>query len=174
LDVRWKAALQGLVSLTILALLYVENVYSFPLLGGVLRRWPLAIAVLFSHNAFTVSAIMLCMSFYTNLKALMLFKGDKYGGAALRHPGAFSAAFAVVIIFTSLFRGASLANAQLQDAPTILLVSLPVMVMEGYGLYLAVKSVLTKNVKAKTLLHVYTVFFTAAIVEASLIALTLR
>jgi len=171
LEFRRKVALQGLASFAAITLLYVESVYSLPFLVGVLNIWPLALATIFSHNAFAASAIMLCMIFCTNLTAL--FKERKCRGAALalRHPGAFSAAFAAVVVLTSLLRGAGLANAQLQDIPTMALISLPVMVMEGYGLYLAVKNVLTKNVRAKTLLQVYTVFFAAAAVEASLITL---
>jgi hypothetical protein len=43
--------------------------------------------------------------------------------------------------------------------------------MEGYGLYMAVKGALARSLNASTLLHVYAIFFAAALLEASLITM---
>ena len=89
----------------------------------------------------------------------------------LRHPRAFSAFLSATVVLASVLKGAAAVGARPYEISTILLLSLPVMLMEGYGLYMVVKGALTKSLNTSTLLHVFSIFFAAALLEASLITM---
>jgi len=164
-----KVALQGLASSLALAALYLESPHSLSFMASIIKDWPLSVAVIFSHNVFAVSVISLCMVFYANLVALSRARWLRGANFVLRYPRAFSAFLSATVVLASVLKGAAAAGARPCEISTILLLSLPVMLMEGYGLYMAVKGALTRSLNASTLLHVYSIFFVAALLEASLI-----
>jgi hypothetical protein len=55
--------------------------------------------------------------------------------------------------------------------PLILLVSTPVGIIEGYGIYLTIKKTLSRMMTIKTLAYIYGVFFLASVVEVIFIHL---
>ncbi len=97
--------------------------------------------MLFLHNVLVVSLILIGMKFYVNLVNLNFFKREKYADAVISNPGIIAAVFACMIVFLSILRGATLINigVTFETLPLILLISAPVGLIEGYGIYLTIK-----------------------------------
>jgi len=165
-----EVALEGLASIAAVALLHAECSHSIPFLMDNLRNWPLAATAIFLHNVLAASALMLCMIFLASL--LVPPEGHKISGAwsPLVRPETLSAAIAAAIVLASLLRGAIFAHTSPQDLPTMIMYGLPVMLMEGYGLYLGVRGALTKRLKVKTLLQVYAILLATSVIEVGLLA----
>lgn len=53
----------------------------------------------------------------------------------------------------------------------ILLISMPIGIVEGYGIYLAIKNTLNRMLSIKSLVGVYGVFFIASVLEVAFINL---
>jgi hypothetical protein len=51
------------------------------------------------------------------------------------------------------------------------LVSTPIGIVEGYGIYVTIKKTLRREVSIKDLVYIYGIFFIAAVIEVSFIAL---
>jgi len=170
LNAKMSTVLLGLAFVVLLVVSYVENAVFFSILGDVLRNQYLAVAMLFIHNLLVVSLILLGMTFYVNL-VLNFLKQDKYTDVVFEHPGTFAIVFAVVILLLSILRGSDLVygGITVEALPVILLVSAPVGIIEGYGIYLTIKKTLGRTMGMKDLVYIYGIFFMAAIVEVSFI-----
>jgi hypothetical protein len=129
--------------------------------------------MLFLHNVLVVSLILIGMTFYVNLVVLNFFKREKYADVVISHPRVFATVFACMIIFLSILRGATLINGgvALENLPLILLVSAPVGIIEGYGIYLTIKKTLSKTITTRALFYIYSIFLLASIVEVGFINL---
>jgi len=173
LDAKSGTVLLGLAFIVFLALSYVENMIFFSILGDVLRNHLLAVVMLFIHNVIVISLILLGMSFYVNLVVLDFFKREKYGRIVLEHPRTFALVFTVVILFLSILRGSSLlyGGISVGALPLVLLVSAPIGIVEGYGIYLTIKKTLTRTVSMKDLAYIYGIFLIAAVMEVGFINL---
>jgi hypothetical protein len=173
LDAKKNTALLGLAFVVFLGLSYAENLFFFSILGDVLQNQFLAVAMLFLHNIIVVSLILLGMTFYVNLVVLNFFKREKYADVIITHPRSFAAIFACMIVFLSILRGATLINGRisLETLPLILLVSAPVGIIEGYGIYLTIKKTLGRTMSIKDLAYIYGVFFVASLMEVGFINL---
>ena len=173
MDAKKTTILLGLPFLVFLALSYAENTVFFNALGDILSSPFLAVLVIFMHNLLVISLILLGMTFYVNLVVLDVFKREKYGHAVLEHPRTFAIVFTVVILFLSILRGSSLlyGGISLQAVPLILLVSAPMGIIEGYGIYLTIKKTLSRTMSMKNLAYIYGVFLAAAIIEVGFINL---
>jgi len=173
LDVKRKTALLGLAFIVLLALSYVENMVFFSILGDVLRNQFLAVIMLFIHNVLVVSLILLGMTFYVNLVTLNFFEREKYGTIVLEHPRTFALVFAIMILFLGILRGSNLiyGGINVEALPLILLVSAPIGIVEGYGIYLTIKKTLNRTMSMKDLAYIYGIFFIAAIMEVGFINL---
>jgi len=172
LDAKRSTILLGLAFIIFLALSYVENMIFFSILGDVLPNHLLAVAMLFIHNVVVISLILLGMSFYVNLVISDFFKREKYGRIVLEHPRTFALVFTIMILFLSILRGSSLLGGiSVENLPLILLVSTPIGIIEGYGVYLTIKKTLSRTVSMKDLAFIYGIFFIAAVMEVVFINL---
>jgi hypothetical protein len=173
LDTRKSTALLGLAFIVLLGLSYAENCFFFGILGDVLQNQVLAVAMLFMHNVLVVSLILLGMTFYVNLVVLNFFKREKYADVIITHPRTFALIFTCIIVFLSILRGATLiyGGINLEALPLILLVSAPIGIIEGYGIYLTLKKTLGRTMSMKALVYIYGIFFVASIMEVGFINL---
>lgn len=171
LDAKKSTALLGLAFIAFLALSYAENLFFFGILGDVLRNQLLAVAMLFAHNVLVVSLILLGMTFYVNLVVLNFFKREKYADVVITHPRSFALIFTFIIVFLSILRGATLiyGGINIEVLPLILLISAPIGIIEGYGIYLTIKKTLARTMSIKDLAYIYGVFFIASIMEVGFI-----
>jgi len=165
--------LLGLAFLALLVVSSVENTFFFNILGEVLSNHFLAIGMLCIHNILVVSLILLAMTFYVSLVVSDFFKREKYAHIVLEHPRTFAIVFTVIILFLSILRGSNLiyGGISVEVLPLILLVSTPIGIVEGYGIYLTIKKTLSREMTIKGLVFIYAVFLIAAIMEVGFINL---
>ena len=168
----------GLAFLISLAISFVVNTFFLQGLTDllqnqeVLQNQLLAVIMLFVHNVLVVSLILLGMTFYVNLVILNFFKREKYAHIVLEHPRTFALVFAIVVVFLSILRGSSLfGGLNIEKLPLILLISTPMGIVEGYGIYLTIKKTLSRSVSTKGLIYIYGIFLIAAIIEVGFINL---
>jgi hypothetical protein len=173
LEPKKNTALLGAAFLGFLGLAYAENLFFFSILGDVLQNQLLAVGMLFLHNVLVVSLVLLGMTFYVNLVVLNFFKQEKYADVVITHPRSFAAIFACMIVFLSILRGATLINGvvTLETLPLILLISAPIGIVEGYGIYLTLKKTLSRTMSMRGLGYIYGVFLVASIMEVGFINL---
>ena len=130
--------------------------------------------MLFIHNVLVISLILLGMTFYVNLVVSNFFKREKYSYIVLEHPRTFALVFTLMIVFLSILRGSSLlGGVDVEALPFILLISAPIGIVEGYGIYLTIKKTLSRTMSMKDLAYIYGIFFIAAIMEVGFINLLL-
>ncbi len=165
-----STALQGLAFVILLAVSYLENTIFFSILGQVLANQLFAVGMLFIHNVLVISLVLLGMTFYVNL-VLNFFRKDKYERAVLEHPRTFALMFTIMIILLSILRTSNLLHNGIvvEALPLILLISAPIAIIEGYGIYLTIKKTLSRNMSMKDLVYIYGIFLIAAIIEVSFI-----
>jgi hypothetical protein len=171
-DQRKRTVLLGLAFLIFLALSYVENTFFFGILNDVLQNQLLAVFMLFVHNLLVVSLIVLGMTFYVNLVVSNFFEREKYAHIVLEHPRTFALVFTFVVVFLSILRGGSLLGGITVEAlPLIILISAPIGIVEGYGIYLTIKKTLSRTMSTKDLVYIYGIFLIASIMEVGFINL---
>jgi len=173
LSERIRTVLLGLAFLIFLILSYVENTIFFQILKDILQNISLAVVMLFIHNVLVISLILLGMTFYVNLVISNFFKRERYGQIVLEHPRTFAMVFTIMIIFLSILRGSNLlyGGVSVEALPLILLVSAPIGIVEGYGIYLIIKKTLSRIMSMKDLAYIYGIFLIAAIMEVGFINL---
>lgn len=167
-----RTALLGLAFLAFLLLSSYENTVFFNLLlRDILQNQFLAVGMLFLHNVLVVSLILLGMSFYVSLVKSGFFKREKHSYVILEHPRTFALVFTGIIVFLSILRGCTLiyGGVRLEALPTILLISTPVGIVEGFGIYITIKKTLSQTLKTRDLATIYGVFLIAAVMEVAFI-----
>ncbi len=169
-----KTVLLGIALLFFLALAYVENRAFFEYFGGLLANPPVAVALVFIHNVLVVSLILLAMTFYVEL-VLSFFKQKRFEYVVLQHPRLFALIFTCMIILLSILRASMIVfgSIVLNGLTTIILLSLPNGLIEGYGIYLTIQRTLSRTMTTKNLVIIYSLFFIAAVVEVGFIHLLL-
>ena len=127
--------------------------------------------MLFLHNILVVSLILLVMTFYVNLVVLNFFKNDKHADVIISHPRTFALVFSFIVVFLSILRGANMTQGgvNLEVLPLILLISTPIGIVEGYGIYLTIKRTLSRTMSMRSLAAVYGVFLVASLMEVAFI-----
>jgi hypothetical protein len=103
LNARAKVAMLGSFFLLLLAFVNVENGVIIASARTILSNGLLAAVAIFAHNSLAASTIVVGMSFYANLAALGAFAKRRHANAVLKHPRAFSAALAPLVVFISVF-----------------------------------------------------------------------
>lgn len=163
----------GIAFFILLAFSYFENVIFFKTLNILFQNQLLAFFMIFIHNVIVISLILLGITFYVSLVKLNFFKGQKYEYVILEHPGTFAIIFAVMILFISLLRGSTLilGETNVEVLPKILLISTPIGIIEGYGIYLTIRKTLSRTITIKDLACIYGIFAIAAVVEIGFINL---
>jgi hypothetical protein len=171
-DERKRTVLLGLAFLILLVLSSVENTVFFSILGEILSNQFLAVGMLFIHNVLAISLILLGMTFYVNLVFLDFFKREKHAHIVLEHPRTFALVFTIVIVFLSILRGSSLLGGiSVEVLPLVLLISAPIGIVEGYGIYLTIEKTLRRAMSMRDLAYIYGIFLIAAIMEVGFINL---
>ncbi len=177
LDAKKQTVLLGFAFLVLLLISSVENTVFFRMSSDVLKNLSnvqnqlLAVGILFLHNIIVISLILLGMTFYVNLVVLDFFKREKYAHIVLEHSRTFALVFTLVIIFLSILRGSTIlyGGVSVEALPLILLVSAPIGIVEGYGIYLTIKKTLSQTMSMKDLAYIYGIFLIAAIMEVGFI-----
>ncbi len=159
--------------LILLVVSYFENVIFFKTLSTLFQDYSLAFLMVFVHNVTVISLILLGMTFYANLVILGFFKGQEYEYVILEHPGTFAVVFTIIIVFVSILRGSTLVFGEInvEVLPKILIISAPLGILEGYGIYFTIKKALSRAMSLKNLVYVYSIFLIAAMIEVSFIRL---
>jgi len=178
----------GLAFLVLLVLSSVENTVFFNVLESIFHNQFLAIStpsareilinslilsgLFFANNVLFISLILLGMTFYVNLVLNGFFKG-KYEYIVLDHPRIFAIVFAIIVLFLSILRTSTLVYGavSIEDLPIILLISAPIGIVEGYGIYLTIARTLSRSMSMRGLAYIYGIFFIAAVMEVGFINL---
>jgi len=165
-----RTVLLGLVFLFFLALAYVENTSFFVYIRDSIINLPLGIVLVFIHNVLAVSLIILGMAFYVEV-VLTFMPKRKIEYVVLQNPQVFATVFAAMILLISILRASMLVKGQVEVATLamVVLLSLPAGLIEGYGIYQAIKKTLQKSLQTRDLALIYAVFFVAALVEVGFI-----
>jgi hypothetical protein len=169
-----KTVLLGMCLLLFLVLASAENTVFFGYSGNLFANPPVAIMMVFIHNVLVVSLILLAMTFYVEL-VLSFFKPRKYEYIVLQHPRVFALVFTFMIILLSIFRASMIVfgTVFISGLATVVLLSLPNGLIEGYGIYLTIQKTLKRTMTMRNLLMIYLLFFIAAAVEVGFIQLLL-
>lgn len=169
-----RTVLLGVCLLLFLVLASAENIVFFGYSGNLFANPPVAVILVFIHNVLVVSLILLAMTFYVEL-VLSFFKPRKYEYIVLQHPRVFALVFTFMIILLSIFRASMIVfgTVFISGLATVVLLSLPNGLIEGYGIYLTIQKTLKRSMTMQDLLVIYLLFFIAAMVEVGFIQLLL-
>jgi hypothetical protein len=171
LNEKYLVTLLGLTFLFLLMLSYVANTAFFNVFKALFQNQLLVFSMIFINNIIVASLILLGMTFYVDLVILGFFKKEKYANVVLEHPRAFAGVFAFIVLFVSILRGVDFFLGQIvvEALPTIFMVSAPMVILEGYGIYVTIRKTLSRAITTKDLVHIYGLFLLAALVEVGLI-----
>jgi len=165
-----RTLMLGLVFLFFLALSYIENTSFFVYIRDSFTNPPVAIPLVFIHNVLAISLIILAMAFYVEI-VLTFMPKRKIEYVIVDNPEVFAVVFTVMIILISVLRASSLVRGQV-DVNTlalVILLSLPNGLVEGYGIFQAIKKTLKKTLAMRDLAVIYVIFFIAAVVEVGFV-----
>lgn len=170
-DGRTRAVLLGLAFLILLVFSYFTNTAFFETLSVVFENQLLLFLMIFIHNIIVVSLILLGMTFYVDLVVSGFFKREKHAYVVLEHPKTFAVVFTLIVLFFSVLRGTNifLGRIIVEALPIIFLVSAPMGLIEGLGIYLTIKKILSRTITLKDLVQIYGIFLIAAVIEVGLI-----
>jgi len=171
LNEKYRAVLLGLAFLFLLFSSYIANTTFFNTFNVLFQNQLLVFSIIFINNVIVVSLILLGMTFYVDLVVLGFFKREKYANVVLEHPRIFAVVFAVIVLFLSILKGANLFLGRIivEALPTIFLVSTPIGIIEGYGIYLTIRKTLGRTIAVKDLVRIYGIFLIAALIEVAFI-----
>jgi len=169
-----RTVILGLVFLFFLVLAYVENTSFFVYIKNSFSNPPLAVVFVFIHNVLAISLIILGMAFYVEV-VLTFMPKRKIEYVVLQNPTVFAVVFTVMILVISIFRASTLmrGGVEIGSLALIILVSLPNALVEGYGIFQAIKNTLSKRLTTRSLALIYFVFFIAAVIEVGFVQLLL-
>jgi hypothetical protein len=173
LDEKYRAVLLGLAFLILLMLSYIANTAFFNTLSVLFQNQLLVFSMIFINNVIVVSLILLGMTFYVDLVVLGFFKREKYAHVVLEHPRTFAVVFALIVLFLSILKGVNLFLGRIivEALPIIFLVSAPIAIIEGYGIYLTIRKTLSRTMAVKDLVRIYGIFLIAALIEVGFISI---
>jgi hypothetical protein len=172
---RNQMFLAGTAFLTLLVLSYFANLVFFEALNVLFQNELLVFMMIFIHNIIVVSLILLGMTFYVKLVESGLFKREKHPNVMLEHPKIFAIIFAVMILLLGILRGTNLifGSIVIELLPLIILISTPIGIVEGYGIYVTINKTLSRTIVTNDLIRIYGIFLFAAVIEVGL-AIVLR
>jgi len=165
-----RTVILGLVFLFFLAFSYIENTSFFVYIRDSFANPPIAVPLVFIHNVLAISLIILAMAFYVEI-VLTFMPKRKIEYVVLQNPEIFAVVFTVMIILISILRASTLVRGQV-DVTTlalVILLSLPNGLVEGYGIFQAIKKTLKKTLQTRDLAIIYSIFFIAAVVEVGFV-----
>lgn len=170
-----KTAVLGVVFLFFLLLAYVENSSFFIYVQDSFTSAPLlAVVLLFVHNVLAISLIILAMALYVEMVYTLMPK-RKIEYVILENPRIFAFVFTAVILLVSILRASTLVRGEVEVSTLaiVVLLSLPNGLVEGYGIYQAIKKTLKKALSTKDLAAIYLIFLIAAAIEVGFVQVLL-
>jgi len=169
-----RTVILGLVFLFFLLLAYVENTSFFVYIRESFTNPPLAVVLVFIHNVLVISLIILSMAFYVEV-VLNFMPKRKIEYVVLQNPNVFAVVFTVMILVISIFRASTLMKGGVDVGTLVLviLISAPNALVEGYGIFQAIRNTLSKSLTTRSLAIIYFIFFLAAVVEVGFIQVLL-
>jgi len=170
-----KTVMLGVVFLFFLLLAYFENTSFFTYVQNSFTEAPLlAVALLFIHNVLAISLIILAMSFYVEMVYAFMPK-RKIEYVILDNPRIFAFVFTAVILLVSILRASTLVRGQVEISTLVIVVllSLPNGLVEGYGIFQAIKKTLKRALSSKDLAAIYLIFLLAAAIEVGFVQVLL-
>ncbi len=168
-----RTIILGLVFLFFLTLAYVENTSFFVYIqGSFTTNPPLAVVLLFIHNVLAISLIILGMAFYVEI-VLNFMPKRQIEYVIIQNPSIFAVVFTAMILLMSILRANTLITGEIDIGKLVLviLISVPNALVEGYGIFQAIKKTLSKKLQIRSLGLIYLIFFLAAIVEVGFVQL---
>jgi hypothetical protein len=168
-----RTIILGLVFLFFLTLAYVENTSFFVYIqGSFTTNPPLAVVLLFIHNVLAISLIILGMAFYVEI-VLNFMPKRQIEYVIIQNPSIFAVIFTAMILLMSILRANTLITGEIDIGKLVLviLISVPNALVEGYGIFQAIKKTLSKKLTIRSLGLIYLIFFLAAIVEVGFVQL---
>jgi len=169
-----RTVILGLVFLFFLVLAYVENTSFFVYIRDSFTNPPLAVVFVFIHNMLAISLIILGMTFYVEV-VLTFMPKRRIEYVVLQNPTVFAVVFTVMILAISIFRASTIMKGEVDigSLALVILISAPNALVEGYGIFQAIKKTLSKNLTLRGLGAIYLIFFAAAVVEVGFVQLLL-
>jgi hypothetical protein len=169
-----RTLILGLVFLFFLLLAYIENTSFFVYIRDSFTNPPLAVVLVFIHNVLAISLIILGMAFYVEI-VLTFMPKRKMEYVVLQNPTVFAVVFTVMILTIRIFRASTLIKGAVDIGSLVLviLISTPNALVEGYGIFQAIKKTLSRHLTIRGLGLIYLIFFLAAVVEVGFIQLLL-
>lgn len=160
----------GLAFLVCLVLSYYMNRIFLEILDNLSQNPILLLLMIFINNVAVISLILLGMTFYVNLVISNFFEKEKYANVVIEHPRIFALFFAIIILFLSVLRGINffLGVIMVELLPFFLLASSPILIIEGYGIFITITKTLSRAISIKDMIFIYGLFFIAATIEVSL------
>jgi len=167
-----RTVILGLVFLFFLILAYVENTSFFVYIRDSFTNPPLAIGLVFIHNVLATSLIILGMAFYVEI-VLTFMPKRRIEFVVLQNSTVFAVVFTVMILAISILRASTLMKGEVDigSLALIILVSAPNALVEGYGIFQALKRTLSKSLTLRGLAFIYLILFVAAAVEVGFVQL---
>ncbi|UCH31727.1 MAG: hypothetical protein JSV05_09620 [Candidatus Bathyarchaeota archaeon] len=167
---RKYTILMGLAFLVCLVLSYYMNRIFLEILDNLSQNPILLLLMIFINNVAVISLILLGMTFYVNLVISNFFEKEKYANVVIEHPRIFALFFAIIILFLSVLRGINffLGVIMVELLPFFLLASSPILIIEGYGIFITITKTLSRAISIKDMIFIYGLFFIAATIEVSL------
>jgi hypothetical protein len=164
----------GFVFLFFLVLAYVENTSFFVYIRDSFMNPPLAVVLVFIHNVLAISLIILGMAFYVEV-VLTFMPKRRIEYVVLQNPGVFAMVFTMMIIVISIFRASTLVRGAVEigSLALVILVSVPNALVEGYGIFQAIRKTLSKSLTMRSLAVIYFIFFLAAVIEVGFVQVLL-
>src|SRR3989337_698245 len=168
-----RTIILGLVFLFFLTLAYVENTSFFVYIqGSFTTNPPLAVVLLFIHNVLAISLIILGMAFYVEI-CLNFRAKRQIEYVIIQNPSIFAVIFTAMILLMSILRASTLITGEIDigKLSSCHFDKCPNALVEGYGIFQAIKKTLSKKLTIRSLGLIYLIFFLAAIVEVGFVQL---
>jgi len=167
-----RTVILGFVFLFFLLLAYIENTSFFVYIRDSFTNPPLAVVLVFIHNVLAISLIILAMTFYVEI-VLTFMPKRRIEYIVLQNPTIFAVVFTVMILVISIFRASTLmrGGVEIGSLALIILVSSPNALVEGYGIFQAIRNTLSKRLTTRSLAVIYFIFFIAAVIEVGYVQL---
>lgn len=152
---------------TFIAFVFVAKFETSLMFSSIANLVPSALMVLllFTHNSLVTTTVLLGMLFIKSAVDALPKRFWGYNRAIVEHQRGLAAVFTAVFIVRSWFQ---FGGFSFELFP--ILIALPVVAIESYGIYLATFFGLHGRVSVSDLLKVYITFLIGAIVETTLIA----
>ena len=166
-----RISLLGLSFLLLLLVTSVSSTVFLDSLGALYQNQILFFSMIFMNNVIVISLIILGMTFYVNLVIFGFFKNEKYSNVIIENPRIFALIFSFIVLFFGVLRGVNhfFGTIDIELLLIIFLLNTPLGIVEGYGVYLAIKRILQRTLTLRSLVYIFAVFAIAALIEVGMI-----